>query len=234
MKHANYLHLAERFVQRLFALEPANVCDVGCGSGFVVGRCFEESIPAVGFDPSRRRLKQVRDVGFAVGVSSAYPLPLADDAVEWVTMRHVLHHTPDPPQAVAEAARVAKRGILFAEPWFDLRLGSQRAALRADLWTKQQDSRRGHPHHPAVDAYEILALLPDTIRFTFEVEQYFRPWPLDLADIESRAAKLSDDLPADSAECAERDAMLAEVRAVGWTDCGTEFLTVRFEEPATT
>lgn len=232
MKHANYLHLAERFVQRLVALDPESVCDVGCGSGFVVGRCFEESIPAVGFDPSRRRLQQVRDVGFAVGVAPAYPLPLADDAVDWVTMRHVLHHTPDPAQAVAEAARVARRGILFAEPWFDLRLASQRAALRADRWTKLQDTRHGHPHHPAVDAYEILAMLPGGARFHFEVEQYFRPWPLDLADMESRAAKLSADLPPESAECAERDALLAELHALGWTDCGTEFLTVRFTETA--
>jgi len=230
MKHANYLHLAERFVQRLFALAPASVCDVGCGSGFVVGRCFEETIPAVGVDPSRKRLRQVRDVGFAVAVSPAYPLPLADDAVDWVAMRHVLHHTPEPPLAVAEAARVARRGILFAEPWFDLRLPSQRAALRADLWTKQQDSRRGHPHHPAIDAYRILAMLPEDIAFTFETEQYFRPWPIEIADFERRAAKLSDDLPDGSADAVERDAVLAELQSVGWPDCGTEFTTIRFTE----
>jgi SAM-dependent methyltransferase len=223
MKHANYVHLAERFVQRLFALEPSSVCDVGCGSGFVVGRCFEAGIAAVGVDPSRRRLQQVRDVGFAVAVSPAYPLPLADNAVDWVAMRHVLHHTPEPPLAVAEAVRVARRGVLFAEPWFD----------RADRWTKLQDTRRGHPHHPSVDAYETLAMLPDGMRFTFDVEQYFRPWPLDLAEFERRAAKLGDDLPPESADAVERDAVLAELQATGWTDCGTEFLTVRFaEEPA--
>jgi SAM-dependent methyltransferase len=232
VKHANYLHLAERFFQRLLALAPASVCDVGCGSGFVVGRCFEEHIPAVGFDPSQRRLKQVRDVGFAVGVAPAYPLPLADDAVDWVAMRHVLHHTAEPARAVAEAARVARRGILFAEPWFDVRLPSQRASLRADLWSKQQDSRRGHPHHPSVDAYEILAMLPDGLEFRFETEQYFRPWPLDVADFERRAAKLGDDLPDGSAGALERDAVVAELRAMGWTDCGTEFTTVRLKAGA--
>ncbi len=234
MKHANYLHLAERFVQRLFALQPKSVADVGCGGGFVVGRCFEAGITAIGVDPSRRRLAQVRDVGFAVAVAPAYPLPLADNAVDWVAMRHVLHHTPEPQAAILEAVRVARRGILLAEPWFDARLASQRAALRADLWTKQQDTRLGHPHHPSVDAYDTLSMLPESVRFTYEVERYFRPWPLDLADFERRAATLSDDLPPESAECLERDAVLAELQAVGWTDCGTEFLTIRFadEEPA--
>ena len=227
---ANYLHLAERFFQRLLEHRPVSVLDVGCGRGHLVGRCWEHDIPAVGIDPSSKRLALVRDVGFRCARAAASPLPFGDGAFDWVVTRHVLHHLPDLRGAVAEACRVARRGLLVAEPWFDTRLPTQRASQRADRWLKRQDTRHGHPHRPALDPHEVLGLLPAPDRVRWEVEHYFRPWPLPVERFRQRSGRPLAELGDDHPERREHASIVADLERHGLTDCGTVIVTIQFEE----
>ena len=113
MPDGNYLHLAERFAARLLEQAPASVLDVGCGAGFVVGRCHEAGVPALGIEPSTRRLADAAAIGHRVVRGAAAPLPFAAGAFDWIALRHVLHHVPDVRAALAEAVRVGRTGAVI-------------------------------------------------------------------------------------------------------------------------
>jgi SAM-dependent methyltransferase len=223
----NYLWLAERFCGRLFAERPASVLDVGCGRGHVVGRCHEHDVPALGLDRSRKTLALVAQVGFRCARAAAAPLPVRDGAFDWVTLRHVLHHVPDPRAAVAEACRVARTGLLLAEPWFDLQLPSQVVSKRAQDWIKAQDRRHGGHHMPAIDHHGLLRLLPRARVVAWEVEHHFRPWPLPLARFHEHADRWLARLAPGDVDRAAYEAVVQDLATHGLSDCGTVLLTVR-------
>lgn len=223
----NYLWLAERFLDRLFAQRPGSVLDVGCGSGHVTGRCHEHDVPALGLDLSRKKLALVRNVGFRCARAPAAPLPLRDGAFDWVAIRHVLHHVPDARAALAEACRVARTGLLLAEPWFDLALPTQVVSKRAQDWIKAQERRHGGHHLPAIDHHGLLRLLPAGQVASWEVEHQFRVWPLPVEHFHERAGRWLGRLAAEDPERAAHDALVRELAAHGLTDCGTVILTVR-------
>ena len=65
-------------------------------------------------------------------------IPAADDAFDWVTIVDVLHHTDDPGLLVAEAARVARKGVIIKD---HLREGfAAHATLRFMDWV----GNKGH------------------------------------------------------------------------------------------
>ena len=127
---ANHRLLASIFSDRLLALHPRSVLDVGCGAGLLLERCRAADVRAVGIEPRFESLH-------------AGALPFANASFDWVTMRHVPHHLEHPRAAFAEAWRVARTGLLIAEPWYDPTVPSQHTALAADRWLKRQDRRRG-------------------------------------------------------------------------------------------
>ena len=101
----------------LLALLPKwwDVADVGCGTGNVAEVLAPHVRSVTAVDQSepmlaaaRRRLEDVRNVRFVVG--DAQSLPLGDGSVDAVTLVLVLHHVPDPSEALAEAARVLRPG----------------------------------------------------------------------------------------------------------------------------
>ncbi|MDF1799333.1 MAG: class I SAM-dependent methyltransferase, partial [Planctomycetota bacterium] len=156
----NHLWLMGEFVELLARQAPETVLDVGCGSGGLLRACAARGIAATGIDQAGPRLEALAADGFDVREGSAYELTLEDGAVDWVTMRHVPHHLEDPGRALAEALRVAKTGLLVAEPHFDVSVPSQRAALALDIWEKRQHRRGGMHHAEVFDLGGLLALLP--------------------------------------------------------------------------
>jgi SAM-dependent methyltransferase len=90
--------------------------DVGCGTGALTEAILDAADPreVLGVDPSADFLAtadaQITDprVRFAVGDAVALPVP--DDAYDVVVAGLVLHFVPDPPPAVSEMVRAARRG----------------------------------------------------------------------------------------------------------------------------
>ena len=76
----------------------------------------------------------------------------------------MLHHLEDPARAVREAWRVARRGVVLAEPCTDPSIASQRAMARFDELTSALQTRGGHVHHPYLSAGELIALAPQPPR----------------------------------------------------------------------
>jgi len=172
--------LLQRHVDRLFALRPQELLDVGCGDGAILLRARQLQIPAVGVEGSAARVAALRAQRLRLARAPAQQRPFRAAAFAWVTMRHVLHHLDDPEQALREAWRVARLGIAIAEPRNDSEVPSQRAMTRLDHWLRQQQRTAGAVHNANLPAARILSTLPEAVRA--EVETYLPLRRLRLPD----------------------------------------------------
>lgn len=122
-------HLADR-------LGPSGtVLDLGCGDGSIAAAIMRHrpGLRFRGIDVFVRP-KTLIPVEAFDGAS----IPAADQSVDWVTIVDVLHHADDPERLLAEASRVARRGIVVKD---HLREGPGAAAtLRFMDWV----GNRGH------------------------------------------------------------------------------------------
>jgi ubiquinone/menaquinone biosynthesis C-methylase UbiE/DNA-binding transcriptional ArsR family regulator len=91
------------------------VGDLGCGTGQVAAALgpFVKEVIAVDrsadmLQAARRRLRDVANVDVRRGELEA--LPIQDGVLDAATLLLVLHHLPDPAEALAEAARVLRPG----------------------------------------------------------------------------------------------------------------------------
>lgn len=91
------------------------VGDLGCGTGQVAAALapFVKQVIAVDrssdmLDAARRRVRDLPNVDVRRGELEA--LPVVDGALDAATLLLVLHHLPDPAEALAEAARVLRPG----------------------------------------------------------------------------------------------------------------------------
>lgn len=89
--------------------------DLGCGTGQTMQSVAPFVARVIGVDDSeamldaaRHRLSEARGVELRRG--RLEDLPLATDSLHVATLILVLHHVPDPPAALAEAARVVEPG----------------------------------------------------------------------------------------------------------------------------
>ena len=98
--------------------------DVGCGNGafteLIVQRCAPREVHGVDLSEEQLACARTRlgahKAQFQQG--DAMKLPLDNDSVDAATMALVLFFVPEPPQGVAEMARVVKRGgIVAAYAW---------------------------------------------------------------------------------------------------------------------
>ncbi len=125
--------LIDRFHRKIVAeitgLNPGSFLDAGCGEGFVT-RQLLHAVPGLevtGCDVSRDALavaaEAIPTASFVAG--SVIELPFDDRSFDVIGCFEVLEHLPGdlPAAALAEFARVARRGVVLSvphEPWFSL------------------------------------------------------------------------------------------------------------------
>ncbi len=217
--------LLEHALQRLGRCRPASVLDVGCGEGDLLAACRDAGWPACGLEPSPADLARPRAAGLAVVAGDAVRLPFPAGGADWVVLRHVPHHLRDPRAALREAWRVARSGLLLAEPWYDELDPGQRAALAIDTFFKRLDRRRGVFHADVLGSTELLALLPATPASsetsTLSPRRPYLPKVFELDFAES-----AENLTLTPAEVREGDEHRSRVADGGVTLAGTLVLTV--------
>lgn len=93
-----------------------SVLEVGCGTGLLLERFAEFANVAEGVDLSPGMLAKAEARGLSVREGSATELPFADERFDVTCSFKVLAHVPDIGRALAEMARVTKRGgVILAE-----------------------------------------------------------------------------------------------------------------------
>jgi ArsR family transcriptional regulator len=154
-------------------LPPLSVADLGCGVGKLTVEIARWASSVVAVEPDPARLAQAKKAGSAADVQNVRylegcleQLPLDDDAFELSILSQVLHRTPEPAQAVSEAARVVGPGgrvlvldlLTHDEDWVRDQLGHEwrgfdeeeiqgwcQAAGLADIRLDEVARRRGNP-----------------------------------------------------------------------------------------
>ncbi|GMM93514.1 class I SAM-dependent methyltransferase [Qipengyuania sp. MTN3-11] len=104
--------------ESLARLIPANarVLDVGCGSGDIAAAIMQirPDIAIEGVDVLVRD-----DTAIPVRAFDGYSIDAEDEAFDVAMMVDVLHHTDEPARILAEAARVAKYGVVVKDHFRD-------------------------------------------------------------------------------------------------------------------
>lgn len=158
-REANRDFLLDRFVGRLLGERPGSVLDVGCGRGDLVRRCGAAGVAALGLEGEAEHVEVLAAAGLDARQGRAEELPFEPASFDWVTLRHVPHHLDDPPRAVAEALRVARVGVLLAEPWYDRSIPAQDVGWGVDQWLRADDRRLGKVHGVGFSAAELADLV---------------------------------------------------------------------------
>lgn len=125
--------LIERFHGKIVAavrdLGPESFLDAGCGEGFVAERLLAAmpSLTYAGCDlsPAAVSMAQQRNPAGQFSTGSVTDLPYPDNSFDVVGCFEVLEHLPGdlPREAIAEFARIARRGVVLSvphEPYFCL------------------------------------------------------------------------------------------------------------------
>lgn len=219
--------LRRRFLDRLLAQNPTSVLDVGCGPGFNLAGCKEAGIPSVGVETRAEDVDALRNRGYEVVEASAERLPFPDQAYDWVTLRHVAHHMSDLEGGLLEAARVARTGLVLAEPWRDTLLPCQELGLRYDRWVKKQDRRLGAVHDAERPPAYLLELLPEDFRRNAEWETYQRSGTRSLDDLQASMERRLEGLSSEDQDRMDYADILAEASQIGVGHTGTAILVAR-------
>lgn len=201
--------LTDLFARDVAALEPASLLDVGCGNGRLL-----ESLGQVaqleGVETSAARRAAASERGLTVREASADALPYADGAFDWVVIRHVLHHLASAAPSVAEAWRVARSGVVLAEPATDPSFESQRHMAELDALTNRLLAASGHVHHQYLDAGGLTALTPETPA-RIAVRSYFELTAVPEEEARALIDAAGIELP--PAEVGRAEALLRHARA---------------------
>jgi SAM-dependent methyltransferase len=149
--------VAAVFVPGLAVPGGRNWLDVGCGTGALSAAVLARADPAtiVGVDPSEGFLAEARtriaDPRASFRVADAQSLPFPDGGFAAVVSGLALNFVPDPGRAVAEFARVARRGGVVAAYVWDYADGMEMmryfwdAATAVDPAAAERDEGRRFP-----------------------------------------------------------------------------------------
>lgn len=114
---------------------PGSVLDLGCGDGQIASELMKlrPDLAVEGVDVLLRPVTHI-----PVTLYDGAVLPFADQSFDYVTIIDVLHHTDDPAAVLAEAARVARLGVVVKDHLREGLLAGP--TLRAMDWV----GNRGH------------------------------------------------------------------------------------------
>ena len=108
---------ALRGLTELYGIQ--SLLDVGCGTGRSLAYLREHcDLELSGIEPVEALRQQCFEKGFTdekIRNGSADSLDLAESSVDCVTMFGVLHHVPNPEEAIDEAFRVASKMVFISD-----------------------------------------------------------------------------------------------------------------------
>lgn len=220
----------EEFAARMFALAPSSLLDIGCGPGDLIAQAQARGVRVAGVDTNPERIAAARARGLDARQANAESLPFADGTFDWCICMRSAHHFADLRAALREAVRVATKGVLIYDPWYDERVPSQAMAAKLDRWYKRTDTAHGHVNNGPLSAGDFIAALPSGQTFDVDMTYRLSLQSVDLAEAETKSREYiahhdpHTDQPAFDAEL---DFILRDAQRTGLSEAGALFVSIR-------
>jgi ubiquinone/menaquinone biosynthesis C-methylase UbiE len=216
-----------RFFEEVMATAPGAVLEVGCGAGAFLKDAAKRGCKLTGLEVSRDLVTDLQQAGIEAQIGRAEELPFEDGSFDIVVFQYVLHHCESLEQSLAEAVRVARRGVFVLEAWYDESIASQRVALGFDRWLKTVDRRTGEVNNEFPNASDLVACFPDLDAFFIEYSYHLILRPVQVNTVraigEAQLAKIDND----HSLRRELETILDEAKHVGLSDDGALFMAIR-------
>jgi ubiquinone/menaquinone biosynthesis C-methylase UbiE len=200
-----------RFFEEVMATAPAAVLEVGCGAGAFLKGATEHG----------------QQAGIEAQIGRAEELPFKDRSFDIVVFQYVLHHCESLELSLAEAVRVARRGVLVLEAWYDESIASQRAALSFDRWSKTVDRRTGVVNNEFPNAANLLTCFPNLDAFFIDYSYHLILRPIQLDTVRAMGEAQLVKVDNDPLLRRELETILGEAKHVGLSDDGALFMAIR-------
>ena len=158
--------------------------DIGCGLGEMVAAMARLGVDAEGVEPGAPAVERARGLGLKVFHGTLHEARYPDETFDSVSMYHVLEHTPDPIEVLAECRRILKPSgeIFVGVPNFD-------SLVRGWIgWNWPGIDPPRHLHHFRAASIRLAAARAGLKVVQLDTESFPEHIELDLANFLRRRA----------------------------------------------
>jgi SAM-dependent methyltransferase len=216
----------KEFRDRVLALEPRSILEVGCGSGGFLSTLHGWTGRLVGIDPDVDRIAALRDQGYNARVGTAEDLAFDDAEFDVVVSAYTAHHLAAWPVALKEALRVARHAHCIVDVWYDGTLPSQRVGADFSAWSKEIDRSHGMVHEDYLPLGKLIGSIANDPHYAINSIHRLVHEPANLGELEAYGRKQLATLKDPSSHSDRLNTILDEAKRVGITYEGSVMVTI--------
>jgi SAM-dependent methyltransferase len=218
----------DNLLRALEALRPARVLEVGCGGGSFLRQAAGLDLDLLGIDPDEESIRSLRAEGYAAQVGRAEQLPFSDDSFDATVFCFTAHHLEDWREALLEALRVSRAGVLVLDPWYEHGIQSQIVAEEFDRWSKAADRVAGMVHNDCLSAGALLGPVMDRLsEFDVGVHYMLSLRELGVEKLESIAREQLRRCPRPEQLLPQLQTIVGKATQFGFSDDGAVLVALR-------
>lgn len=216
----------EVFYQRILSHKSKNVLDIGCGDGALLMRLKADGIKACGLEPDEEKVAMLRQEGLRAVEGFGEMMPFQNDEFDMVVSEFSAHHMAKFDTVIVEALRVARRGVIILDQWYDKTIASSALTERFDRWCKQIDRAAGEVHFPSFTSASMLEAFekqPTPVKLI--AETHYVPMAIPIDGPKAYAAEQLEKITPDKACQEEWAVIFAEAERIGFSENGALIVT---------
>jgi ubiquinone/menaquinone biosynthesis C-methylase UbiE len=158
-----------------------NILDIGCGTGILFELLKEEGFnfkyTGVDLSESMINVGKKRYPGIDLRVMDSENLEFDDKSFDVVFMRSVLHHLPNPVQALKEMKRVSQGMIIVSEPL-------RNVLTEFPRWTLKKVTNHFDPEHTHFSTKQLRKFFRETDISSYKIQHFgYLAYPWGFTDI---------------------------------------------------
>ncbi len=182
-KNGKYYSMAwlKQMVKHIPKGKHVSILDIGCGTGILYellkNEGYDFSYTGVDLSDSMIEVGKKRYAGIDLRIMDSEKLEFEDNSYDIVFMRSVLHHLPQPVDAVKEMQRVSKGIIIVSEPLRNI-------LTELPRWAAKKFTKHFDPEHTHFSTRQLRAFFNTAGIPSYKLHHFgYLAYPLGFTDI---------------------------------------------------